>query len=478
MTDVQLPLSAAHSNTHQRKVFVQTWGCQMNVADTERMLSLLSQRNFKSTEDPNEADLVLLNTCHIREKARHKVVSRLGELKGIKASKPDTILAVAGCVAQAEAKILSKEVPYLDLIFGPDQIDELPQLIEQIVLKDEAEKHAPVVKTGFNNDGYKIPIDVVQPWMDDVRNEVSRFINIIKGCNNFCTFCVVPYTRGREKSRDLGEIVAEAKFFAERGVKELTLLGQNVNSYGLDFLSADEQPKDGQMAGTLPFAKLLYAVSEVEGVERIRFTTSNPHDFTRDLAKAFVDLPKLCDHFHLPVQSGSDKILDRMNRQYTRDQYFERVEWIRAARPNMAFSTDIIVGFPGETDEDFEATMDLVRRMKYSFIYAFKYSPRRNTAAARFKDQVAESVKDERLQRLLKLQKEETERQHQAEVGLTRDVLVTYKNSKDENSWYGRTFQGRLVKVSSPIDLVGKTVPVKITGANVTALEGTALTSV
>lgn len=483
-TQDHLPLAKAQSQTFARKVFVQTWGCQMNVADTERMLSLLSQRNYKPTQNAEDADLVLLNTCHIREKARHKVVSRLGELKPLKSTKPGTILAVAGCVAQAEAKILSKEVPFVDLIFGPDQIDELPNLLEGILEKQtqtqDAEfalKHSvPVVNTAFKNDGYTIPIDVVQPWMDDVRNEVSRYVNIIKGCNNFCTFCVVPFTRGREKSRPAEEVVAEAKFFSENDVKEITLLGQNVNSYGLDFLSQSQQPKDGKMLeGRLPFADLLYQVGNVDGIERIRFTTSNPHDFTLDLAQAFRDIPKLCDHFHLPVQSGSNKILEKMNRQYTREQYFERVEWIRAARPNLVFSTDIIVGFPGETEEDFEETMNLVEQMKYSFIYAFKYSPRRGTAAARMKDQVPEPVKDARLQRLLKLQRDETERQNNAEIGKTREVLVTYKNSKDVDSWYGRTFQGRLVKVSSPVDIVGKKVMVNITGANVTALEGHAL---
>lgn len=486
MTDVfsesaPLPLSKAQAQTYGKRVYVQTWGCQMNVADSERMMALLSQQNFKTTESPQDADLILLNTCHIREKARHKVVSRLGELRELKENKPDTIFAVAGCVAQAEAKILSKEVPYLDLIFGPDQIDDLPQLLEKTWLRNEERSNdgfskvtsKPVVNTAFKSDDYSIPIDVVPPWMDDVKNEVSRYVNIIKGCNNFCTFCVVPFTRGREKSRKLEEIVDESRYFADRGVKEITLLGQNVNSYGLDFLSPEEQPKEGRMAqGQLPFATLLYKVAEVEGLERIRFTTSNPHDFTLDLAQAFRDLPKLCDHFHLPVQSGSDHILERMNRQYSREQYFERVLWIRAARPTIAFSTDIIVGFPGESDDDFEQTLSLVEEMKYSFIYAFKYSPRRGTAAARFKDQVPEDIKDARLQKLLAMQREETLRQHRAEIGCTRDVLVTYKNTKEENSWYGRTFQGRLVKVQSSRDLLAKTIPVKMIDANLTALLG------
>ncbi|MFZ9519499.1 MAG: tRNA (N6-isopentenyl adenosine(37)-C2)-methylthiotransferase MiaB [Silvanigrellaceae bacterium] len=464
-----------------KKVYVQTWGCQMNVADTERMLGLLGTCNYRPTEALEEADLVLLNTCHIREKARHKLVSRLGEIRPLKNKNPDLILAVTGCVAQAEAKQLSKEVPFVDLIIGPDQIEQLPSLLEEVVTKAEEKKehrafgvHQPLVEANFIKDGgYSIPIDVVPPYLDENKNEVSKYVNIIKGCNNYCTFCVVPYTRGREKSRKLDEILEEVKFYVGRGIKEIVLLGQNVNSYGLDFLenqppTAAQLPPDVQ----LPFSELLYKVSEIEGVQRIRFTTSNPHDFTPSLAKAFAELPKVCNAFHLPVQAGSNRILDRMNRQYTREEYLERVQWIRKVRPDVAFSTDIIVGFPGETEEEFEETLELVRQMKYSFIYAFKYSPRKGTPATRFRDQVPEDVKDTRLQKLLALQRAETERQNLAEVGLTREVLVLYRNSKEVHSWYGRTYEGRLVKVASPRDLLGKLVQVKITGANITALEG------
>ncbi|MEN9824716.1 MAG: tRNA ((37)-C2)-methylthiotransferase MiaB [Pseudomonadota bacterium] len=464
-----------------KKVYVQTWGCQMNVADTERMLGLLGTCNYRPTEVLEEADLVLLNTCHIREKARHKLVSRLGEIRPLKSKNPDLILAVTGCVAQAEAKQLSKEVPFVDLIIGPDQIEQLPGLLEEVVTKAEVKKEhrafgvqQPLVEASFIKEGgYSIPIDVVPPYLDENKNEVSKYVNIIKGCNNFCTFCVVPYTRGREKSRKLDEILEEVKFYVSKGIKEIVLLGQNVNSYGLDFLenqppTAAQLPPDAQ----LPFAELLYKVSEIEGVQRIRFTTSNPHDFTPSLAKAFAELPKVCNAFHLPVQAGSNRILDRMNRQYTREEYLERVQWIRNVRPDVAFSTDIIVGFPGETEDEFEETLELVRQMKYAFIYAFKYSPRKGTPATRFHDQVPEDVKDARLQKLLALQRAETERQNLAEVGMPREVLVLYRNSKEEHSWYGRTYEGRLVKVASPRDLLGKLVKVKITGANITALEG------
>lgn len=487
---VTYPHVGAQNEQYLKKVYVQTWGCQMNVADTERMLALLGSRNYRLTDTPNDADLILLNTCHIREKAKHKVVSRLGELRPLKLEKPDTILAISGCVAQAEADRLAKEVPFVDLIFGPDQIEDLPKLLESVALKNEAfaseatgtaqfvgspfhERSAvPIVETGFNKDAYSIPIDVVEPWFDTARNEVSKFINIIKGCNNFCTFCVVPYTRGREKSRVIDEVIKETAFYVEKGVKEIVLLGQNVNSYGLDLLPENKNAEKYAIPEKLPFAELLYQVAAVKGVERIRFTTSNPHDFTPELAQAFADLPQLCNAFHLPVQSGSNSILERMNRQYTREMYFERVEWIRAVRPSIAFSTDIIVGFPGESDADFEQTCELVRQMKYAFIFAFKYSPRRGTPATRFHEQVPEAVKDARLQKLLQIQKDETIRQNLAEIGQIRDVLIIYQNKKEAGTWYGRTYEGRLVKVHSPNSLVGQTLPVKITEANITALEG------
>ena len=481
---VEYPEVGPQNQGFLKKVFHQTWGCQMNVADTERMLGLLGTLNYRPTDNPEEADLVLLNTCHIREKARHKVVSRLGELRPLKAARPELILAVSGCVAQAEAKILAQEVPFVDMIFGPDQIEEFPALLEKVLLNKAPNSEGVttshssqrVIKTEFNKqEGYSIPVDVVPPYYNPEAEEVSKFINIVKGCNNFCTFCVVPYTRGREKSRSLEEVIQETRFYVEKGIKEIVLLGQNVNSYGLDLLQENHKKMSPTQAGKLPFAELLYEVAAVPGVERIRFTTSNPHDFTLDLAQAFADIPAICNAFHLPVQSGSNRILDRMNRQYTREQYLERVKWIRDVRPEIAFSTDLIVGFPGETDEEFDQTLSLVEEMKYSFIYAFKYSQRKGTPAVRFQEQVPEAVKDARLQRLLALQKRETERQNAAEIGKTRQVLILYKNKKHENSWYGRTNEGRLVKVSAARNLVGQILPVVIKDANVTALEGVPL---
>jgi tRNA-2-methylthio-N6-dimethylallyladenosine synthase len=386
-------------------------------------------------------------------------------------------------VAQAESQSLAKEAPFLDLIFGPDQIEDLPKLLERVFEKSEIQnqhlienqaqnsKKSPFVLTKFHSkeEGYSIPIDVIPPYTDENKTEVSRYVNIIKGCNNFCTFCVVPYTRGREKSRPENEILSEVHYLVSQGVKEIVLLGQNVNSYGLDLIGAQDVFSS---QGKLPFADLLGAVSRVPKVERVRFTSSNPHDFTPALAQAFATFPQIANSFHLAVQSGSDHMLDRMNRQYTRAQYFERVGWIRRARPQIAFSTDIIVGFPGETNGDFEDTLSLVQEMQYAFIYAFKYSVRKGTPAARFSSQVSEDIKDQRLQVLLQLQRQITQKQNQEEVGKTRDVLILYQNKKEKDSWYGRTFEGRLTKVSCPLNIIGKTLPVLIRDAHLTALEG------
>ncbi len=457
----------------QRNVHIETWGCQMNVADSERMLALLAQKNFRAVSSPSDADLIILNTCNIREKARHKVLTRLGELRVFKDNNPSVLLALSGCVAQTESKSLRNQLPFLDLIFGPDQIEDLPQILEKVMEADDPSlsqfaPQGPLVQTKFSESReYSIPMDAAEPWLGGDKFEATRFVNIIKGCDNFCTFCVVPYTRGREKSRAMAEVVQETHFLAEKGVKEIVLLGQNVNSYGLDTCERDLEPLEHT-----PFVELLYKVSKTQGVERLRFMTSNPHDLPSQLPQAFVDIPALCDQFHLPVQAGSNAILKSMHRRYTRESYLEKIAAIRAVRPEMAFSSDIIVGFPGETDEDFEQTMSLVSDVKFAFIYAFTYSPRPLTPAAKFKNQVPEHIKVKRLQALLDMQKLETERQNKEEIGKLRDVMLFYRNRKEPENWYGRTFQGRLVKVLNIEGAAGITLPVRITEANATALVG------
>ncbi len=438
-----------------KKVHVETWGCQMNAADSEKMLAMLAERNYILTDEVESADLVLLNTCHIREKARHKVLSRLGVLKELKTLNPGMTIAVSGCVAQAEGQKLLKAAPQIDVLCGPGKIDELPRLLDE---REKTGKAALAI--GFKRE-HSEPEPVAAPPTLTGRREVSRYVNIQQGCDNYCTFCVVPYTRGREVSRLPKDIIAETKAMVASGAKEITLLGQNVNSYGSDLENSNDA-----------FIKLLTEVAKIEGLERLRFTTSNPHDLSEGLANLFSQERKLGRYMHLPVQSGSDEILERMKRKVTRSEYLERVQWLRQAVPDIALSTDLIVGFPGETEEDFQATLSLVEEVKFSFIFCFKYSPRKHTPAARYLDQVPEDVKDERLKRLNALQNKITLEQNAGEIGRVRPVLFLYESRKMPGHYYGRTEHFRLVRVKSDTPLTGETKLVQITHSNKTALLG------
>ena len=449
------------------KVHIETWGCQMNVADSERMLSLMKLQNYTWVPDPDDADLIILNTCHIREKAKHKVLTRLGVLKQQKSKKPKLMVAVAGCVAQAEGKKLLDQSSAIDIILGPGKIKELPRLVAEFQASKEKQ-----VATGFSkkkdentNPEEDFPLT---PEPLTGKNEYTRYVNIQQGCDNFCTFCVVPFTRGREISEKPSFIVAQVERFIESGSKEVTLLGQNVNSYGQDLVEKGilTPSQDG------PFIDLLKDVAKVQGLSRLRFTTSNPHDFTPALAQLFKDEAKLGKYIHLPVQSGSNSILAAMKRKVTREEYFERLQWLRDAIPDMAISTDLIVGFPGETEEDFEATYDLVQKANYSFVFSFMYSPRKGTAAARFVNQVPDDIKTKRLARLNALQDGITLAQNQAEIGQERNVLFHYKSKKEENVYYGKTEHFRLIRVPSGRDLLGLELPVRVEDANKTALTG------
>lgn len=455
-----------------RRVHIETWGCQMNVADSERMLSLLEANSYKLTTSAETADLILLNTCHIREKARHKVLSRLGVLNELKERNPKLKIAVTGCVAQADGKKLLELAPQIDVLLGPGKIDELPQL-----LRDNHGTGAQTMATGFNrhsdaDDHHRHNGVSEEPILHipsvTGKREITRFVNIIQGCNNFCTFCVVPFTRGREISRSSADVLKEVRYLVSEGAKEITLLGQNVNSYGLDLLNRDDVPEDGG-----PFVQLLKDVCAIEGLERVRFTTSNPHDFTQPLAQLFATEPKMGNYMHLPVQSGNDRTLERMKRKVTVAEYMERMKWLREAAPRIAISTDLIVGFPGETEEEFADTLKLIEEIRYSFVYAFKYSARKGTAAARFLDQLPEDVKDERLARLNTLQNKITTDLNLAEIGQIRDVLFFYQSAKEPGIYVGRTPEFRTVRVRSDFDLVGKTLPVSITTANKVAMAGT-----
>ncbi len=385
-------------------------------------------------------------------------------------------IAVAGCVAQAEGKKLMDKAANIDILLGPGKIQELPGLLETYALdgkramaigferppserRDDHEK--PSARTAI-----ELPI-AVNPTVT-MKEEITRFVNIAQGCDNFCTFCVVPFTRGREVSRPLQSIVDEVRGLLDEGAREITLLGQNVNSYG------DDLVRDGRHVAHAdgPFVELLDRVARMPGVERLRFTTSNPHDFTRSLAELFQKHKNLGRYIHLPVQAGHDDLLERMKRKVTVAQYLERVRWLRDIDPEMALSTDLIVGFPGETEEEFQGTLDLVAAVRFSFIYAFKYSPRKGTAAARFRDQIPEAVMSERLGRLQALQNAITVELNLAEIGRKRQVLCHYESRKEAGVYYGRTEQFRLTKIAAQRNLVGETIWVEITDANKTALVG------
>jgi len=454
-----------------KKVHVETWGCQMNVADSEHMLGLLAEQNYELTQDEDEADLFLLNTCHIRDKARHKVVSRLGRLAKKKKDKPGMKIALAGCVAQAEGKKLASELAHIDIVVSPSKIQDLPKLVKQNQTSGKAaisvgyEKQAASSSDADAKGSLELRKNL--PTLSG-KTEVSRFVNIMQGCNNFCTFCVVPYTRGKEISRPHDEVIKEVEMLAKNGAREVSLLGQNVNSYGLDL-------EENTQAGTkTPFTRLLERVCQVEGVDRVRFTTSNPHDFTQDLARLFAEKREIMgEYLHLPVQSGSDRILSEMRRKVTREEFLERVQWLRSTNPEFAISTDLIVGFPTETDEEFEETLSLAEEVRFSFGFYFKYSPRPRTPAARMGGQVVEGVMDKRLAKLNALQDQITLDWNQKQIGKEEPVLILYPSRKEQNVFYGRTPSFRLAKVAANRNILGAMVGVKIESANKIALAGT-----
>ena len=368
------------------KLFIKTYGCQMNVYDSARMADVLATIGFGSTATPEDADLVVLNTCHIREKAAEKVYSELGRLKVLRdqrkaAGGNDMLIAVAGCVAQAEGQEIQRRAPAVDIVVGPQAYHRLSGMVNRLL---QSRGHRET-DTDFPPES---KFDALPE--ESAPQGPAAFLTIQEGCDKFCTFCVVPYTRGAEFSRPAHDVIAEAKRLSAQGTREITLLGQNVNAY-------HGRSPDG---GTWSLANLIQELSEIDGIDRIRFTTSHPRDMSEDLIKAFADVPALMPYLHLPVQSGADRILKKMNRGHNRQFYFDIVQQLRSARADLALSSDFIVGFPGENDEDFEATMDLVRTVGFAQAYSFKYSPRPGTPAATQDDQVPETVKSERLSHL------------------------------------------------------------------------------
>ena len=428
-----------------KKLYIKTYGCQMNVYDSERMAEALGGQGYEETSTPDDADMILLNTCHIREKAAEKIYSELGRFKGLKAAKPDLKIGVAGCVAQAEGAEIMARQPMVDLVVGPQAYHRLPEL------EAKAQAGEKALDTDFPEED-KFAHLAARP---KASRGPTAFLTVQEGCDKFCAFCVVPYTRGAEVSRPADRVMAEARDLVERGVREITLLGQNVNAY---------HGHDGGLAG------LIRALADIDGLERIRFTTSHPNDMDDALIAAHGDCEKLMPYLHLPVQSGSDRILKAMNRKHTAEEYLRLIERLRAARPDILLSGDFIVGFPGETEADFQDTMGLVEAVGYGQAYSFKYSPRPGTPAAE-RDQVDEAAKDDRLQRLQALLLTQQRAAQDAMVG--REVRVLFeKPGRLPGQMGGKSEYLHAVHVHAPEAARGEIARVKIVESAPNSLGG------
>ena len=428
----------------------------MNVYDSDQISKILLSLNYKPTEDLKKADLIIVNTCAIREKAEQKVFSFLGRLTGLKRKKPGLIIGVGGCVAQQEGHKILERMPYVDVVFGTHAIPRLPGIIERVGLKKNR-----VVDIGMTDRMVEIESVVDSPQ----NGKISAFVTVMQGCDNFCTYCVVPYVRGRETSRSPEKIVKEIESLVNSGVREVTLLGQNVNSYG-------------KKEGLCSFSQLLALINKIDGVCRIRFTTSHPKDLSDDLILSFKENEKLCRHIHLPVQSGSDRVLKKMNRKYTRALYLDKIDKLRNICPDISITSDFMVGFPGETEADFKETLDLIKTVEYEGLFAFKYSDRPNAKAALFGQKIQEGEKKERLKKLLDLQEVISQKKNQALVGTRQEILVEGFSKKTSSAipnagetesdksfscdiqWTGRTSANKIVNFSVESSLLscGKTL--------------------
>lgn len=435
-----------------KSFYIKTFGCQMNVADTERMSVLLAETGARPTDSAENADILILNGCEVREKAVHKMVSALGQIT--KKRSKDQVIGIGGCVGQLDGAKLFQRNPHIDFVFGTDTIDQLPEIVHE-------------VKSGQRHVVYN-EFDKTREYSSDTKifhKSASAFVNIMKGCDKFCSFCIVPFTRGREKSRPIAELVTDVQRLVLLGVREITLLGQNVNSYGKG---------NGET-----FPQLLRAIDEVKDLKRLRFTSSHPIDFSDDLINCYGSIRALCNQLHLPVQSGSNAVLDKMHRHYKIETYYEQIRKWRERCPDGSLSTDMIVGFPTETDADFEMTMKLLEDMRYDIVYAFAYSPRPGTKASKLQDDVPKEVKHERLLRFQKRAVEIANENNQRHLGRVHEVLVEgrtkpLKSSPSINMFTGRTTCNRVVNFpyDGPRDLTGKFVPIRVERATGLALSG------
>ena len=435
-----------------QKLYIQTNGCQMNEYDSDKMRDVLqASHGFELTDDPKIADVLLLNTCSIREKAQEKVFSALGKWRKIKDKRPDVIIGVGGCVASQEGEAIQKRAPYVDMVFGPQTLHRLPQFLEEV-----RSKHKPVVDISFPE------IEKFDNLPEAKADGVKAFVSVMEGCSKYCTYCVVPYTRGEEISRPLEDVLAEIRVLAKQGVREINLLGQNVNAYRGEM-------EDGEIAD---FSLLLHAVAAIEGIDRLRFTTSHPMEFTDELIEAFAEIPQLVNHLHLPVQSGSNAILQKMKRGHVVEDYKAIIRKLRAVRPDICLSSDFIIGFPGETDEEFEETMSFIDEIGFDLSFSFIYSARPGTPAAEFPDDVPQEVKKARLERFQNRINEMANEIAHKMIGTTQTVLVEGQSKKNPLQMQGRTENNRVVNFIGHPRLTGQFVDVLITEALPNSLRG------
>ncbi|MCF6464966.1 tRNA (N6-isopentenyl adenosine(37)-C2)-methylthiotransferase MiaB [Clostridium sp. Cult2] len=434
-----------------KKYTIETHGCQMNEHDSEKISWILESMGYEWTDNKEESDFIIYNTCLVRENAELKVYGQLGALKDLKRRKPDIILAVCGCMMQREEarNVILSKYRHVDIIFGTGNIHKLPQLINRYYQTNKT-----VVDIVEDNR------EIVEDIEANRKYSFKAFVNIMYGCNNFCTYCIVPYTRGREKSREPENIIKEVDNLAKEGYKEITLLGQNVNSYGKT------------LSYNYSFADLLKNINKIKGIERIRFMTSHPKDLSEELIEAMAESDKVCEHLHLPVQSGSNKILKAMNRKYTKEDYLILIEKIKKAIPNIAISTDIIVGFPGETEEDFNETLDLVKRVRYDSAFTFLYSIREGTLAAKMENQIPDKVKHDRFQRLLDTLYPIFYENNLKYKDKVVEVLIEEVSKNNENVLTGRSRDGKLIHFEGNKELIGSLVNVRIEKIKSFTLEG------
>jgi tRNA-2-methylthio-N6-dimethylallyladenosine synthase len=475
-----------------KKAYIQTYGCQMNEHDTHRMMGVLAREGYAPAEGPEGADLVLINTCSVRQNPENKVYSQLGRLRGLKRANPELIIGVGGCVAQQEGERILEREKAVDLVFGPDNLFRLPEMIARV------RRGERVLMTKWQPHDRRVQNFIPEEWVEQGHVEGCKaFVSITKGCDNFCTFCVVPYTRGREVSREPENILREVRALVAQGAKEIWLLGQNVNSYRVpakrsfedggawagspchqdgsrevaaagDSARADRPCHDGDYG----FYELLDDVSQVPGLARVRFTSPHPNDWTDPLSDLMASRRTICNQLHLPFQSGSDRILTLMNRKHTIEQYLAKLRYMKSINPELELSSDLIVGFPTETDEDFERTLDVLREVRFAMLFPFKYSPRPKTKAAEMPDDVPQAVKEERLQRAIDLQRDVLEADSARYVGTEQEVLIDGASTKERDTMIGRTDGFRPVAIHDASLEVGDLVNVRITGADGHWLEG------